>query len=208
MTTEPMTDATGTTPAPAKVTRARARTSKPAEPVAGARVTDQPAADPPIDARPASIVLSQGGMDTAEADTISVTQGGISVATADAIDIRQGGIGRANATDIAVSAGGIGLANGERVTLEMGGILGAVGREVRLVQSISRLVGGRTATVDQSVVGTLVAGEVTLRQPSGILVLLAGRVHGDVRPVVDWRGALAFGAAVGLVLGLLRIGRR
>jgi hypothetical protein len=208
MTTEPTTDATGPTPAPAKVTRARARTSGPAEPTPAALLDDRPAAQPATDARPASIVLSQGGMDTAEADTISLTQGGISVATARAIDVRQGGIGRARATDIAVSAGGIGLASGERVSLEMGGLVGAVGRDVRLVQSISRVVGGGRATVDQSIVGSLVAGEVTLRQPSGILVLLAGRVHGDVRPVVDWRGALAFGAAAGLVLGLLRIGRR
>ena len=37
-----------------------------------------------------------------------------------------------------------------------------------------------------------------------MLVLIAQRVEGDVRTLLDWRGALAFGAAFGLVAGLAR----
>jgi hypothetical protein len=33
-------------------------------------------------------------------------------------------------------------------------------------------------------------------------------VGGDVRVLLDWRGALAFGAAFGLLAGLLGRGRR
>jgi hypothetical protein len=43
-----------------------------------------------------------------------------------------------------------------------------------------------------------------VRQPSLVGLLLANRVDGDVRTLLDWRGALAAGAAIGLVVGLLR----
>jgi len=45
---------------------------------------------------------------------------------------------------------------------------------------------------------------VTVQQPSAVGIILARHVHGDVRALLDWRGALAFGAAAGLILGLLR----
>jgi hypothetical protein len=35
-------------------------------------------------------------------------------------------------------------------------------------------------------------------------VLIAGRVDGTVRPILDWRGALAFGVAFAVVSGILR----
>jgi hypothetical protein len=38
-------------------------------------------------------------------------------------------------------------------------------------------------------------------------VVLAAHVEGDVRTLVDWRGALAFGAAAGVVMAIIR-GRR
>jgi hypothetical protein len=50
----------------------------------------------------------------------------------------------------------------------------------------------------------MVAQHVTFSRPSAALVLIAQRVSGDVRVLLDWRGALAFGAAFGLLVGLLR----
>ena len=148
-------------------------------------------------------------METAEADTIQLRQGGISVATATAIDVRQGGIGRARATDIAVSQGGIGLAQGERVSLEMGSI--GAGRRRRGARSPSRsrrVVAAAMATVDQSLVRTVVAGSVTFRQPSAVLLLVAGRVDGSVRPLLDWRSGLAAGVGAAAVLSLARLVRQ
>ncbi len=36
------------------------------------------------------------------------------------------------------------------------------------------------------------------------MFLVARRVAGDVRVLLDWRGAVAFGAVAGLVMGVLR----
>jgi hypothetical protein len=38
--------------------------------------------------------------------------------------------------------------------------------------------------------------------------MLAQRVEGDVRALLDWRAAAAFGAAFGFVAALVRRGRR
>jgi hypothetical protein len=164
-------------------------------------------AEPPV--RADHVEIMQGGAGRVEATSVSISQGGIGTADARTIDVRQGGIGRASATDIAVSAGSIGFARGERVSIEMGGVGVAIGDDVRVTQSMSGFVAARgEATVDQSLVSTLIADRVTIRQPSAVLVLIARQVDGTVRPFLDWRGAAALGAVAGLVIGLFRVGRR
>lgn len=186
-------------PATGKVTRARATTSGRAS--APAVVSD---AEP---TRADRIEINQGGLYSAEAGSITVRQGGVSIANAETIDITQGGIGRARATDIAVRQGGVGLAQGDRVSLDRAMIGAAFGGETRLVQSMSNVVMGNETTVDQSMVGAIVSNQVTVRQPSAIGVLIAGRVDGSIRPILDWRGAAAFGAVFAVVYGIVRRAR-
>jgi hypothetical protein len=101
------------------------------------------------------------------------------------------------------------MARGSRVSVEMGAIGAIVGAdEARLTQGAVGFAAAGEALIDQSIVNTLIAGRVTIRQPSAVVVLIAGRVDGSVRPLLDWRGALAAGAAAALILGILRRGRR
>ena len=199
---------TGTAPkqaAKAAATAPPAATLKPASPL----VPVPMALSETGTVRADRIEISQGGAERVEATTVSVTQGGIGSADARTIDVHQGGIGRANATDIAVSAGSIGFARGERVSVEMGAVGAAMADEVRVTQSMSAIVAAQgEATVDQSLVSTLIADRVTMRQPSAVLLLIARQVDGTVRPLLDWRGALAAGAVAGIVIALLRFGRR
>ena len=213
---------TPTAPTAAASNQAAASTAVMATPITAVgpgrppRDVDDPGNDPfggegpgPGIVRADRVEISQGGAERVEATSISITQGGIGQANAASIDVHQGGIGRASATDIAVSSGGIGIAQGERVSLEMGGMGAGIGGEVRVTQSMAGFVAARAdATVDQSLVSTLIADRVTMRQPSAVLVLIARQVDGSVRPLLDWRGALAAGAVAGIVLGLFRLGRR
>ena len=80
----------------------------------------------------------------------------------------------------------------------------AVANEVRITQGGVNAVVARRVTLEQAIARTVVAQEVRIDRPSGILVLLAARVSGDVRPVIDWRGALAFGAVAAVILSLVR----
>jgi len=127
---------------------------------------------------------------------------------ADAVEVHQGAVGRVDATEVRLTQGAIGLARGDRVSVLMGGVGAAMGREVSLSQGGAGSILAQHATIDQAVVRTLVAQEVEFRKPSGVLVLIAQRVSGDVRVLLDWRAALAFGAAFGLLAGLVGRGRR
>jgi hypothetical protein len=42
-----------------------------------------------------------------------------------------------------------------------------------------------------------------MERQSGAFVVLARKVEGNVRTVLDWRGALALGAALAVGIGLL-----
>lgn len=129
-----------------------------------------------------------------------------SAASVRALDLRQGAIGRLDATEVAVTQGAVGAARGDRVSVEMGAIGAALAGEIRVTQGVAGAVVGRTVTLEQAVVRTVVARDVVVRRPSAVMVLLAQRVEGDVRPLLDWRGALALGVAFGLLARL--VGRR
>jgi hypothetical protein len=118
--------------------------------------------------------------------------------------VRMGGIGHAQADEIRVNMGGIGLARADRVDVELGGLSFALAREAHLTQSVARTIVTQDARIEQGLIGTMLAGRATFDRPSGVLMLIAGRVDGPVKALLDWRSALAFGAAFGLVWGIMR----
>jgi hypothetical protein len=103
-----------------------------------------------------------------------------------------------------VSQGGIGFARAERVSVELGGIGAAFAGEASVTQGAVTTLVAREVRIGQSFVRSLVASDVRFDRPSGVGVLLARRVEGDVRVLIDWRGALVIGAIVGLLGALLR----
>jgi len=176
----------------------------PRPPRTRAKVAETKAADAEGAGRKAPNANATETSHAAAADTVSITQGGIRHAAARAIDVRQGGIANATAQDIAVSMGGVGLAKADRVSVEMGAVGLALAGKARVTQGYARTILAREARLEQTVVGALITGRVTVERTTGVLLLVAGRVDGPVKAVFDWRGALAFGAAFGLLWGILR----
>lgn len=127
---------------------------------------------------------------------------------AEAVEVHQGAVGRVDAVDVAVTQGFVGAARGDRVSVEMGALGAALGGEVSVSQGAVGTMIAREARVEQSFVRTLVAQTVNVHRPSAVVFMVAQRVSGDVKVLLDWRGALAFGAAAGLLAGLFRRGRR
>ncbi len=107
-------------------------------------------------------------------ETTVVDQASLANLTAEHAEINQGAIAHAQVQDLAVRQGA-----------------------VALVESSAHV------RLEQSAVGAVVGDEVEIGAGSVAFVVVAREVHGDVRPVVDWRGALAFGVALGLVRLLL-----
>ncbi|MCJ7710843.1 MAG: hypothetical protein MUQ32_08425 [Chloroflexi bacterium] len=208
---------TDETPSPTKPSRRR--TPKVDVPPAVETSVDRPAVEhgaaPALDVgAPAS--AEQVPVSAAEPAPAPVTaisslrleRGGIGEATAETVEVRMGGIGALDADDVFVQLGGVGAAKAERVSVEFGSVGAAMTGELRVTQGYAGSVLAREATIEQSFVRMLVAQRVHIARPSAVLVIIAKQVTGEVRPLLDWRGAIAFGAAFGLVSGLAGLARR
>ena len=197
--------ATKPTSAAAKSNKAKPRSTATANaPVGGPTLTRRTTR---VDSEPSGSVVpaSTGpGLSSVDARSVTVTQGGIGAAKADQVDVRQGGIGRVEATDVAVSQGGIGIARGDRVSVEMGGIGVAIASEARVSQGYVRNVLARDFRFEQGLIGTVVTGRATFERTGAVFLLVARNVDGNVKALLDWRGAVAFGAVAGILIGLLR----
>ena len=129
---------------------------------------------------------------------LRLDRGGIGQATADEVEVRLGGIGALQAEDVFVQWGGIGATRADTVGVEFGAIGAAMAGEVRVSQGFAGSILAREATLEQAIARTVIAQRVTINRPSAIGILIAQQVHGDVKPLLDWRGALAAGAVIGL----------
>ena len=108
------------------------------------------------------------------------------------------------AGEVVVSVGAIGAARAQRVSVELGAIGAVAAREVRLTQGAAGTVAALEARIEQAVVRTVIARDVHFARGSGAAVVIAARVHGDARILLDWRGGLAAGAVLGLVWLVVR----
>ena len=179
-TSEP--DGTPTTPKPTRRRRTPAATAAP-DVLPVERTASEPAAAPPAPPATPPEIEEDGAW-----------------IEADAVEVDRSVIGRVDATDVAVTRGVIGAARADRVSLEMG-------REVSVSQGAATTILAQNVRVEQAFVRTMVAQEVTIHRPSAVLFLIAQRVSGDVKVLLDWRGAIAFGAAFGILAGLFGRGR-
>jgi hypothetical protein len=157
-------------------------------------VTHTPSADAssPDEAETAAQAARHGELGDIRAERVEIVQGGANSIDAHTVTIRQGGAAMVSATDVSVSQGGIFLARAERVTLRENSSALAVAAEQ------ASLSGG-------SNVGLLLARDISqIGGGSNVGLLLARNVSGEVRALLDWRAAAAFGAAFALVVSILR----
>jgi hypothetical protein len=166
---------------------------------------------PPAAASPSPVPaesVHDRGLDHVAVASLRLERGGIGDATADEVQVRMGGIGRLDAEHVFVQFGGVGSARADVLDVRWGGVGPTLAGEVRVTQGVAGNVLAREATVDQAFVRTLIAQRVTVTRPSAALVVLAGRVDGQVRALLDWRGALALGVGLGLMTALSRVLRK
>ena len=197
---------TDESPLPAKRSRKRTSAGDAAQVALAAPPVESPAA-PPV----GQPVVEQEPAPTpapiAQVASLRLERGGIAEASADTVEVRMGGIGALDADEVFVQWGGIGAARAKRVEVEFGSLGAAMAGELRVTQGFAGTVVAREATIEQGIVRTLFAQRVEVKRPSAVLVMIAQHVSGEIRPLLDWRGALAFGAAFSLVSGLVRAGR-
>jgi hypothetical protein len=118
------------------------------------------------------------GMDASgdvRAENVTLTQGGARDIVATTVSITQGGAAQVRAEQMNLSQGGVALAKTDNLTVADGGSAFAV-----------------------------LSDHATVNEGGNVLVLLAGEVNGDARPLLDWRSALALGAGLVVAWRLVR----
>ncbi len=114
-----------------------------------------------------------------------------------------------DADHVEFALGAVGMARGREIEVGQALVGLALADEVTMRQSSARLLVAREAVrLEMSAAAGVLANHVEVGPRAAVGVLVARSVEGDVRPLLDWRGALVFGAAFGLVTSLLRGPRR
>jgi hypothetical protein len=139
-------------------------------------------------------VLRQAGAQSVKGETVTIRQGGAVQVTTDTLQATQAAIllNRCSAADL--TAGQAGAVIADKATLD---------------QAFANLVISKGETVlDQGGAGVLLASKVEARN-SGTVILIAGKVEGEVHALFDRQAAVVFGAVFGLVMAvILRLTRR
>ncbi len=134
--------------------------------------------------------------------------GSLDVAAVDVLNFQKGAIGGVRATDVTARLAVVGGIAASHASVEMGVVNGMVAREATVRQGVVRGLLAQDVHVEQAFVRALVANTVQAGPSTGILVAVARRIDGEAKILVDWRGALAFGAGLGAFLALIRLLRR
>jgi hypothetical protein len=144
----------------------------------------------------------------APAELPTPTTGSLDNVVVDVLDFERGAIGGVRATDVTARLAVIGGIASSHASVERGVVNGLIAREATVRQGMVRGVVAQHAHVEQSLVRAMVANTVQTGPSTGILFAVARRIDGEARILLDWRGALAFGASLGAFLALIRFSRR
>jgi hypothetical protein len=124
------------------------------------------------------------------------------------LDFERGAIGGVKATDVAVRQAVVGGIAAGRASVEFGLVNAMAAREATLQQGVVRGVVAQSVHLEQAIVRSVVANRVETGPTTAIVVALARRIDGEARILLDWRGALALGAVLGVAYAAVRLLRR
>ena len=126
----------------------------------------------------------------------------------DAVEVMRGAVGSIRAGDVHVRNGVVGGIAGRDASVEMGLVGGIAAREASVSQGVVRTILAQDVRIEQSVVRSVVANQVQVGPTTAIGFVIARRIDGNPRVLLDWRGALALAAVFGALAGILRLSRR
>jgi hypothetical protein len=127
---------------------------------------------------------------------------------AEHVALRMSAVGRVEAGELRVTQGAVGAARTETLTVEQGAVGAVLADRADISRGYARTIIARQVQIDRGAARVVIAADVNAQQ-TAVLFLVARRVAGDVRVLFDWRGALAFGAALGAVVAIAaRLRRR
>lgn len=151
--------------------------------------------------QPEVVNLAQVDADAVTAEMVRMHQSTAETIHSDDVEMNVAAAGMVDARMLSANRsiiGGVDAENVETVNSAIGGVRAALVN----AQGYIGAVAGETVTVEGAKVGMTAAREVRGEKVESV-VLLAGRVEGEVHTVVDTRGAVIAGLVGGLIAGLI-----
>ena len=128
-------------------------------------------------------------------------EGGIDI---DAVSMTQAVVGGIAAERVTIGQGFVGGTAAERVRIDRGGAYGIVAGRVRIDRGGAARVVANRVSIDRGGAGAVMGWRVRLGRGSISGAVIAGRVDGEVKALLDWRGVLAVAIPAAVVAYLLR----
>ncbi|HAM50938.1 MAG TPA: hypothetical protein DCP92_09720 [Nitrospiraceae bacterium] len=143
-----------------------------------------------------------------EAEFVTIKQSTVRAVEGGHVELQQVGALSIDGERIEMAQSASTIIRGGDVSLNQSMSILTVGNTANLQYSFSPLcLSGEHTSVSGSAVG--VVGAKTLKvENTAALIVIANNVQGEVTTLLDWRSALAVGAVVGGVLGIISIFKR
>ena len=143
-----------------------------------------------------------------EAEFVNIRRSTIRTVEGGHVELNQVGALSIDGERLEASQSAAVIVNCGEVNLSQSVSLLAAGNNTMLTSSLSPVVLSKeSAIVNSSAVGVVGAWSIKAENVSSIL-MISGKTEGNVTTLLDWRSALALGAAIGGVFGLLSIFKR
>ena len=124
-------------------------------------------------------------------------------------EVGHGLAARIDGDHVEFALGAVGVAHGREMDVGQALVGLALADDITMRQSSARLLVAREAVrLEMSAAAGVLANHVEIGPRAAVGVVVARSVEGDVRPLLDWRGALVFGAAFAVVTSVLGSMRR
>lgn len=156
--------------------------------------------------QPESVALAHVDVESVSAETVRMHQSSAETISSDTAEMTVSTAGMVKARNLSAQRSMIGGVEAESAEIAQS-VVGGVRAALVNAQGSIGAVAGETVTLEGARVGVTAANEVRGGKVESV-VLLAGRVEGEVHTVVDTRGAVIAGLVGGLFAGLiLLVGR-
>ena len=155
-----------------------------------------------------AVELTKGEAQVVEGEFINVKQSTVRSVEGGHIELQQVGALTIDAEKVDVSQGATALLRGGELSLNQSVSIMSVADDIALNFSCSPIsITRNNAHIEKSAVGVMLSKDIKTENSTS-LVTIARNVEGNITTMMDWRSALAFGAALGGVLGLVKLFKR
>lgn len=159
-----------------------------------------------IDITGEMVTIERSAVNSVDGTTVTLRMAAARDVTADQLVVRQGALAKVKTENLEVTQGAVAYTQTTQASLNASrsGVVVA-GNDIRVDQSSTNvMVAGGNVNIDQSAT-VIMVGNTIQTHNSPVFFLFAKNVEGDVKPTFGPQESIIFGAAAGMVAGVIML---